>query len=91
MSNKNNIDEEISEIVEDTNCLFNSGKIRNPERIEPICDALKEHWMEHPDLRLGQLVCNLSASQETFFVEDTVMIYELDAQFNGDLWVDKDE
>lgn len=33
-------------------------KMRDPERIDRICDLLKEVWKKRPDERLGQLLLN---------------------------------
>ena len=32
--------------------------MRELERIDRICDLLKEKWKNHPDLRLGQFFIN---------------------------------
>lgn len=32
--------------------------MRDPERIDKICDLLKEAWKKVPDQRLGQLLIN---------------------------------
>jgi len=34
--------------------------MRDPARIEPILDALRERWLRNPDLRLMQLLGNLA-------------------------------
>lgn len=70
---------------------YSSGKIRNPERIEPICDALAEYWCEHPDLRLGQLIFALSYGPDPFYNEDMRFIDRLDVAFDEDYWVDTDD
>lgn len=36
--------------------------MRNPDRIDPIVDRLREAWKANPDLRLTQLVWNLASS-----------------------------
>jgi len=44
---------------------------RDPARIDVVLAALRVAWLREPDLRLGQLVTNLTPSnQSTFGVED---------------------
>lgn len=69
---------------------FDSGKIRNPERIDPICEALSEQWKQHPDLRLGQLVAALTAPHDPFGEEDTEIMDKLDVEFDAEYWVDRE-
>ena len=40
---------------------------RDPKRIPKVLAVLGELWMEHPDLRLGQIIGNASI---TFYTED---------------------
>lgn len=70
---------------------FDTGKIRNPDRIEPICAALEQRWKEAPDLRLGQLVSVLTGQGNTFGVEDTEVMEELGVEIDGDFWTDKED
>ena len=47
--------------------------MRDPERIDEILDLLKVYWKTYPDLRLGQLVDNISyiaTGQQPYYVED---------------------
>lgn len=51
---------------------------RDPERIQPMLDLLEAVWREHPDWRLGQLVCNVASAAggrrlDPFTVEDRTM------------------
>lgn len=66
---------------------FDSGKIRNPDRIPHICEALEQHWTDAPDMRLGQLVSILTGPDDTFAVEDTEIMDELDVEFEDAFWV----
>lgn len=81
--------ERIEELLEDD--PYDTDMMRNPERIEPMCEALKEYWNEHPDQRLGQLVTNLSTMHDPFHVEDIVIMNELGMEFEDPLFVDEDE
>ena len=58
--------------------------MRDPERITHILQKLERYWVQHPDLRLGQLIENAKAMAtrseiDTFYVEDDVMERGLDA------------
>lgn len=47
--------------------------MRDPNKIDVICDLLKEVWKQYPDWRLGQLIFNLTGKYDCFYVEDDVM------------------
>ena len=32
--------------------------MRDPNRIEEVILALETYWVDHPDMRLGQIICN---------------------------------
>lgn len=53
--------------------IFGDLKPRNPGRIDRICELLKVVWREQPDSRLGQLLVNLTRSNELFYVEDQLI------------------
>lgn len=47
--------------------------MRNPERIDEICDALKYLWHLCPDLRFGQLISDvygITGNGKFFYMED---------------------
>lgn len=51
--------------------------MRDPNRINWICDTIKDIWHRVPDWRLGQLMCNAMRTYEAthngadpFYVED---------------------
>jgi len=48
--------------------------MRNPKRIEPILQKIKEIWMKNPDLRLGQLIGNVIDPKYLYEIEDEVLI-----------------
>ena len=50
--------------------------MRDPKRIEPTLDAVREFWEQHPSLRLGQIVTILAtvAGKEAFYVEDDDLV-----------------
>lgn len=47
--------------------------MRDPNRIDVICDLLRDVWKEFPDWRLGQLIFNLTSRYDCFYVEDNVL------------------
>lgn len=57
---------------------------RDPARIDPMLDKLRELWHKSPDLRLGQLVYNLAQpvggfpERDVFYVEDDAMIANIE-------------
>lgn len=51
--------------------------MRDPNRIDVICDLLKEVWKQYPDWRLGQLIFNMTQQHDVFFIEDEKMIEAL--------------
>ena len=48
--------------------------MRNPERIPEILKELERFWKQVPDLRLGQIISNLSyesmRNNDPFYMED---------------------
>lgn len=45
--------------------------MRDPKRIDKVCDELKEIWSELPDWRFFQLMVNfMRACGDPFFIED---------------------
>lgn len=47
--------------------------MRDINRIDPMLKEIGELWKKHPDLRLGQLICNTSVYDDTgdiFYWED---------------------
>lgn len=47
--------------------------MRDPERIDRICDMIRTVWKTVPDWRLGQLIFNLTREYDCFYVEDDVI------------------
>jgi uncharacterized protein YihD (DUF1040 family) len=45
--------------------------LRDPKRIEPMLELIREIWYKYPDLRLTQLIMNaLKMNQDPYYVED---------------------
>ena len=55
--------------------------MRDPTRIEVLLELLHQYWKQNPDLRLGQIINNLSSSKrmsvDPFYVEDDLIIHAL--------------
>lgn len=47
--------------------------MKDPARIEPTLEAVKECWKKYPDMRLGQLLWGL-AGCDPFLIEDDALI-----------------
>lgn len=57
--------------------------MRDPNRIDPLLKELGDFWKKNPDLRLGQIICNLpclakrmglfKGGNDVFYVEDDVI------------------
>lgn len=47
---------------------------RDPDRIDEVLEELEEYWKENPDLRLGQIIVNMSRlmryDTDPFYIED---------------------
>lgn len=55
--------------------------MRDPARIDPMLEQLRQYWHAHPDMRLGQIIENarfmgrdLNAGADTFNVEDDMLL-----------------
>jgi len=45
--------------------------MRDPKRIEPILNLIREIWYTYPDLRLTQLIMNaLKMNHDPYYIED---------------------
>ena len=47
--------------------------MRDPTRIPRILRKLQAYWEANPDLRLGQIVMNLTPREDVYNVEDIVL------------------
>lgn len=48
--------------------------MRNSGRIKIICEQLASIWQEVPDWRLAQLMSNIFATKDCFYMEDKEFI-----------------
>lgn len=51
--------------------------MRNPDRIDEIILEVARLWKKYPDLRLGQLLCNVLRDPALYYVEDADLIAAL--------------
>lgn len=57
--------------------------MRRKDRIDSILYRLENIWLEFPDLRLGQLLLNVSKDPELYYLEDEKLIDKLEEFYNG--------
>lgn len=50
--------------------------MRDPNRIHKVLDYVRRVWERNPDLRLGQLIVNLTSERfaDLFYVEDEQLL-----------------
>lgn len=51
--------------------------MRDVTRIEPMLEELKSVWEQYPDLRLGQLICDIVPEDKLYYVEDDMMLKQI--------------
>ena len=53
--------------------------MRDPKRIDKIINKLRDLWKTYPDLRLGQLIVNLTPNgKDPFYIEDEDLEKEIE-------------
>ena len=51
---------------------------RDPKRIKEVLAEVEKIWEKNPDLRFGQLICNMfNLRGGLFYIEDDVILKEL--------------
>lgn len=48
--------------------------MRDVNRIDVVLSEIKEIWKKYPDLRLGQLICNVVRDPTLYYIEDDKLI-----------------
>lgn len=50
--------------------------MRDPKRIPEILNQIKQGWSAYPDLRLGQLLLNISTrcGKDLYYIEDEELV-----------------
>ena len=63
--------------------------MRDPNRIPEILNEIEKIWKEYPDLRLGQLISNMSdrSPWPLFYIEDDELIERLEKFYDGTRYV----
>ena len=59
--------------------------MRNPNRIQHICNRLAALWSKYPDLRLGQLMINFldgTYKSATYYMEDDDFVEAIEKFYN---------
>lgn len=51
--------------------------MRNPKRIKPTLRAIQEIWELFPDMRLGQLICNVVHESYLYHIEEKDLVKSL--------------
>ena len=57
--------------------------MRRKDRIDSIINRLEDIWLEFPDLRLGQLLLNVSKDPELYYLEDETLIEKLEGFYGS--------
>ena len=58
--------------------------MRDPKRIDEVTALLNELWHKYPDLRLGQLICNVIQDPALYYIEDDKLIDILKEFYKGE-------
>lgn len=73
----------VKKFLDDIN--IGKGYIRDPNRIDIICDKFKEVWKTMPDQRFGQFIINYIASEGLlYYYEDDKTEQALDRMLNNE-------
>lgn len=56
--------------------------MRPKNRIDKILNELSVVWKKNPDLRLGQLICNVLQDPQLYYIEDDDLIDYLKKYYN---------
>jgi hypothetical protein len=46
---------------------------KNPKRIKRMLKVVEKYWEKNPDLRLGQLIGNMSVTNDSYFMSDELL------------------
>jgi hypothetical protein len=57
--------------------------MRSPNRIEHVLNAVRKIWYAYPDLRLGQIICNVLPRGQTdpYYIEDDKLIEAIESYY----------
>ena len=51
--------------------------MRDPKRINPIIDAVRNIWYQNPNMRFGQILVAVTGKEDPFYVEDDILLEKL--------------
>jgi hypothetical protein len=72
------MDKKVGKIIENTvrevNAVFLKKGRRSPCRIPKVLKKVRRIWKRHPDLRLGQLICNACGTRDPYYMEDDELV-----------------
>ena len=57
--------------------------MRDPNRIDGILEGIKKVWKENPEMRLGQLLCNVLRDPTLYYVEDEQLVRMLELYYKN--------
>jgi len=57
--------------------------MRDPNRIALVLKEIEKIWIKYPDMRLGQLICNVIRSDMLYCIEDDILLKGLDLGYNS--------
>jgi len=57
-------------------------KERDPDRISKVLQLIHKIWVQHPELRLCQLIGNCFPASDLYYVEDDVLVMRLKEKYN---------
>ena len=58
--------------------------MRDPKRIDRVLTEISNIWHKFPDMRLGQLICNVLQDPALYYIEDEELVNYLKAFYEGD-------
>jgi len=56
--------------------------VRDPARIEPTLQRIREVWQRNPDARLGQIIANVTTEDDVYFIEDEELINRVETLYH---------
>ena len=59
--------------------------MRDPNRISKVLDSIKKIWEKYPDMRLGQLICNVLRDPTLYYVEDDELVEFLNQYYGEEI------
>ena len=64
--------------------------MRNKKRISKVLAKLEEVWNKYPDLRLGQMLINIIATDNLYYVTDEQLTSRIRSVIKNGFWTATD-